>query len=174
MCVMVICLYSSESCHFRSSTRFWIGMLIFLYWIPCCYSDTQSCPTFCDSMDCSTPSFPVLHNLPNLIRLMSMESVMPCNHLCLLLLCLQSFPEPGSFPMSQHFASGGQSTGASASASALPVNIQDWFPLGLTGLIFLQSKGHLKESSPTLQFKSIHTFALSFLNGPTLMSIQFS
>ena len=53
--------------------------------------------------------------------------------------CLQSFSASGSFPMSQFFASGGQSIGASA--SVLPMNIQDWFPLGLTGLIFLQSKG---------------------------------
>ena len=55
--------------------------------------------------------------------------------------CLQSFPAPGSFPMSQLFTSGGQSIGASASASVLPVNIQGWFPLGLIGLISLQSKG---------------------------------
>ena len=55
--------------------------------------------------------------------------------------CLQSFPASGSFPMSQFFASGGQSIGASASASVLLVNIQDWVPLGLTGWISLQSKG---------------------------------
>ena len=55
--------------------------------------------------------------------------------------CLQSSSAPGSFPMSQFFASGGQSIGASASASVLPMNIQDWFPVGLTGLISLQSKG---------------------------------
>ena len=55
--------------------------------------------------------------------------------------CLQSFPESGCFLMSQFFSSGGQSIGASASASVLPVNIQDWFPLELTGLISLQSKG---------------------------------
>ena len=55
--------------------------------------------------------------------------------------CLQSFPESGSFPMSQLFASGGQSTGASASASVLPMNIQDWFPLGQTGWISLLCKG---------------------------------
>jgi len=54
---------------------------------------------------------------------------------------LQSFPVSGSFPMSQLFTSGDQSTGASASASVFPVNIQDWFPLGLTGWISLQSKG---------------------------------
>ena len=54
---------------------------------------------------------------------------------------LQSFPASGSFQMSQFFASGGQSIGVSASASVLPVNIQDWFPLGLTGWSSLQSKG---------------------------------
>ena len=54
---------------------------------------------------------------------------------------LQSFPASGSFPMSQLFSSGGQSTGASASASVLPMTIQDWFPLGLIGLISLKSKG---------------------------------
>ena len=55
--------------------------------------------------------------------------------------CLQSFPASRSFPISQLFASGGQSIGASASAPVLPMNIQDWFPVGLTGLISLQSKG---------------------------------
>ena len=54
--------------------------------------------------------------------------------------CLQSFPASGSFPMSQFFASGGWSIGVSAAASVLPMNIQDWFPLGLTGLISMQSK----------------------------------
>ena len=55
--------------------------------------------------------------------------------------CLQSFPASGSFPMSQFFASGSQSIGVSTSASVLPMNIQDWFPLGWTGWISLQSKG---------------------------------
>ena len=55
--------------------------------------------------------------------------------------CLHSFPASGSFQMSQFFTSGSQSTGVSASASVLPVNIQDWFPLGWTGWISLQSKG---------------------------------
>ena len=55
--------------------------------------------------------------------------------------CLQSFPASGSFQMSQFFPSGGQSIGVSALASVLPMNIKGWFPLGLTGLIFLQSKG---------------------------------
>ena len=63
--------------------------------------------------------------------------------------CLQSFPESGSFLMSQLFSSGGQSIGVSGSASVLPINIQDWFPLGLTGLISLQSKGLSRVFSST-------------------------
>ena len=63
--------------------------------------------------------------------------------------CLQSFPTSGSFPRSQFFTSGGRSIGASALASVLPMNIQDWFPLGLAGLISLQSKGLLRVFSNT-------------------------
>ena len=87
----------------------------------------------------------------SLLKLMSIESVMPSNHLilcCPLLLrpsifpsYLQSFPESRSFPMSQIVIWGSQSIGASASASVLPMNIQDWFPLGWTGCISLESKG---------------------------------
>ena len=87
---------------------------------------------------------------------------------------LQSFPESGSFPMSQFFTSGGQSIGISASASVLPMNIQDWFPLGWTGWISLQSKGLSRVFSNTwvqkhqffsaqlsLQYNShIHTWLL--------------
>ena len=64
--------------------------------------------------------------------------------------CLQSFPASGSFPMSWAFTSSGQSIGASASASVPPMNIQDWFPLGLTSLISLQSKGFLGVFSNTI------------------------
>ena len=74
---------------------------------------------------------------------MSTESVMPSNHLILcrpFSSCPQSFPASGSFQMSQLFASGGQSIGVSASTSVLPMNTQDWFPLGWTGWISLQSK----------------------------------
>ena len=71
--------------------------------------------------------------------------------------CLQSFPASGSFPVSQLFISGGQSTGASASASVLPMNIQGWFPLELTGLISLRSKGLLRVFSNTTVQK--HQFA---------------
>ena len=72
--------------------------------------------------------------------------------------CLQSFPASGAFQMSQFFTSGGQNMGVSASASVLPMNIQNWFPLGLTGL----SPRDSQESSPTPQFKSINSSALSF------------
>ena len=84
---------------------------------------------------------------------------------------LQSFPGSGSFPMSQLFASGGQNIGASASASVLPMSIQDWFSLGLIGWISLLSKG-LSRVFSTPQFKSINSSTLSFLYGPTLTSIH--
>ena len=81
---------------------------------------------------------------------MSIESVMPSNHLILCYPLLPSiFPSIKVFPMSQLFASDGQSIGASASASVLPMNIQDWFPLGLTDWISLQSKGLLRLFSNT-------------------------
>ena len=85
---------------------------------------------------------------------------------------LQSFPASGSFPMSQFFTSGGQSIELSASAWVLPMNIQDWFPLGWTGLISLQSKGLSRVFSNTTEFKSINSSALSFLYSPTLTSIH--
>ena len=79
----------------------------------------------------------------SLLKLLSIESVMPSNHLilCPPLFLFQSFPVSGSFLMCRLFTPGCQSTGASASSSVLPMNIHDWFPLGLTGLISLQSKG---------------------------------
>ena len=91
--------------------------------------------------------------------------------ICRPLLLLPSiFPSIKSFPRSQFFTSGGQSIEFSASASVLPVNIQDWFPLGLTRLISLLSRNS-QESSPTPQFKNINSLALSFLYSPTLTSI---
>ena len=100
-------------------------------------------------------------------KFMSIESVLLSNRiiLCPAVLLL---PASRSFPMSWLFVSGGQSIGASFSTSVLPVSIQGWLPLGLTGLIFLLSQ----ESSPALQFKSINSSALSLLYGPTLTSIH--
>ena len=106
--------------------------------------------------------------------------------------CLQYFPASGSFPMSQLFTSGGQSIRVSASASVLPKNIQDWFPLGLTGLISLQSKELSRVFSNTtvqkhqflgdtvlIYFPRVHNWLYSMLNfeehrqriGETLCSI---
>ena len=90
--------------------------------------------------------------------------------------CPRSFPSSGSFAVSRLLASGGQSIGASASASVLPMNIQDWFPLEWTGLISLQSKG--LQGSPSQEFslathiESINSSALCLLYGPTLTSIH--
>ena len=105
-------------------------------------SVTQSCLTLCDPMVCSTPGFPVHHQLPEPTQTHVQwcyptisSSVVPCSS------CLQSFPASRSFPVSWFFTSGGQSIGVSASASVLPMNIQDWFPLGWTGWISLQYKG---------------------------------
>ena len=77
--------------------------------------------------------------------------------------CPQSFPASESFQMSQLFAPGGQSIGVSASTSVLPMNTQDWSPC---------SPRDFQESSPTPQFKSINSSALSFLYSPTLTSIH--
>ena len=85
--------------------------------------------------------------------------------------CRQSLPASESFPMSQLFASGRQSIGVSASTSVLPMNTQDWSPLGWTGWISLRAWDS-QESSPTPQFKSINSSALSFLHCPTLTSIH--
>ena len=123
------------------------------------------------------------------LKLMSIESVIPSNNLilcCPLLLVPSIFPAPGSFQTNQFFTSGGQSTRVSASASVLPMNIQDWFPVGLTGLITLQSKGLSRVFSNTTVQKHqffgaqfslysnahIHTWPLEtpnlWLDGPLL------
>ena len=92
-------------------------------------SVAQSCLTLCNSMDCSMPGLPVHHQLPELVQ--THVHQVGDNHpsisssVILFSSCLQSLPALGSFQMSQFFASGGQSIGASASASLLPMNIQD-------------------------------------------------
>ena len=104
-------------------------------------------------MDCSTPGFPVLHHLPEFAQthVHSVDDAIKPSHplSAPISSCPQSFPASGSFPTSQLFASGGQSIGVSASASVLPMNIQDWLPLGWTGLISLQPKGLSRVFSST-------------------------
>ena len=108
-------------------------------------SVTQSCPTLCNPMDCSTQGYPVHHQLPESTQTHVHwvgDAIQPFHP--------QSSPSPPAFNLSQHqglfkwisfFASGGQSVGVSASASVLPTNIRDWFTSGWTGWISLQSKG---------------------------------
>ena len=112
-------------------------------------------------------------NSRSLPKLVSTESVMPSNHLilCYSLLPPSVFLSIRVFSNESAFASGGQSIGVSASTSVLPMNIQDWFPLGWTGWISLHPKDS-QESSPTPQFKRSNSLVLSFLYSPTLTSIH--
>ena len=103
-------------------------------------------------------------NSQNLLKLMSIKSVMPYNHfiLCRPFTCLQFFPASESFLISQLFAPDGQNFGVSASASVLPMNTQDSFPLGLTGLISLLSKGFSRVfSNTTVQARQFFSAQLS-------------
>ena len=96
---------------------------------------TLSCLTLCDLMDCSTPGFPVHHQLLELTQThvhQVGDTIQPSHPISSPSLPTISFPALGSFPLSQFFQLGGQSIGVSASSSVLPMNIQDWFPLGLT------------------------------------------
>ena len=110
----------------------------------------------------------------SLLKLMSIELVMPSNHLilcCPLLLLPSIFPSIRAFPKNQFFASDSQSIGASASAPVLPMNTQNWFPLGL--MVWSPcSPRDSQESSPTSQLKSINSSAFSLLYGPALTSIH--
>ena len=111
-------------------------------------------------------------NSLSLLKLLSMESVMPSNLSSSVIhfsFHLQSFPASGSFQMSQFFQSGGQSIRVSASVSVLPKDIQDWFHLGLTCLIFLQSKGLSRVFSNTT-VQNHQFFGAQLLYNPTLIS----
>ena len=138
-----------------------------------CCSVTQSCPTFCDPMDCSMLGFRVFHYLPEFAQthVHRVGDAIQSSHPLL-------SPSPSAFYLSKHqgvfqwvsFKSGGQNIGASASASVFAMTIQGWFPLGLTGLISLQSKG-LSRVFFNTQFKSISSSVLSFFYCPTLCNL---
>ena len=131
-------------------------------------SVTQSCPTLCDPMNCSTPGLPVHHQLPEFtqthvhrvndaIRPFHLPSVVP------FFSCPQSLPASEFFPVSQHFAWGGQSTGVSALASFPPKKLQvDLLQNGLVGSPC--SRRDPQESSLTPQFKSINSLVSSQSN----------
>ena len=137
---------------------------------------TQSCLTLWP-MDCSLPDSSVLHYLVELAQIhvyRVSDALLPSHPLLSpFSSCLQSFSASGSSLISELFTSSGWSIGASASASVLLMNIQNWFPLGLTGLIPLQSKDS-HESTPTPQFKSINPSALSLLYGSTLIYLYIT
>ena len=108
-------------------------------------SVAQSCPPLCDPMDCSTPGLPVYHQLLDFTQThvhWVCDAIQPSHPLLSPSLpAFNLFQHQSFFHMSQLFASGGQNIGVSASTSVLPMNIQDWFPLGWTGWISLRSKG---------------------------------
>ena len=120
-----------------------IWSLFFLLTCWCCCSVTKSCLTLCDLMNYSTPCFSVHNYLPEFAQThvhWISDAIQPSHPLSPTSLVINFSPTSRSFPMCQLFPSGGQSTGASASASFLPMDIQGGFPLGLTGLISLLSK----------------------------------
>ena len=130
-------------------------------------SVAQSCPILCNPTAAHQASMS-LTNSWSLVKLMSIESVMPSNYLILchpLLLLPSIFPSIRVFSSEQFLPLGGQSIGASALASVLPMNIQDWFPLGLVGLIFLLPNGLSRVFSRTTVWK--HKF---FSAQPSLWS----
>ena len=140
----------------------------------CCCSVTKLCPTLCDPINGSMPGSYVLHYLPEFAQSHVHwvgDAIQPSHPLSSPSSAF-SFSQHQGLLISQLFTSGGQSTRASATASVIPVNIQDWFPLGLTGLISLLSKGLSRESSPAPQFESINSWALSLLDGPALTSVH--
>ena len=130
-----------------------------------CRSIAQLYLTLCNPMDCSTTGFPVLHYHPGgLLKLMSIESVMPSNHLvlCCPLLLPSVFPISSVFPNDLALPI---SIGASASASVLSMNIEGWFLLGLTGLILTVQgtlKSLLQHSSKASVFQCLAFFMVQF------------
>ena len=139
---LFVCLFWNTS--HSNGYEWYVMVLVSIYLMGCCGSVTKSCPTLCDFMDCTMPGIPVFHyflNFPQTQVHWVGDAIQPSYPVAPFSSCPQSFPASRSFPMSQLFASGGQIIGVSTSASVLPLNIQGWFPLGLTGLISLLSKG---------------------------------
>ena len=142
MCVCVcVCVYVCMRVHFCVSGEIicQVRKHIPLY----THSSAQSCPTLWDPMDYSTPvlSNNNSQNLLNSCLLSQWCHLTISSFVIPFSSCLQSFPASGSFQMSQFFTSDAQRIGVSASTSVLPMNIHDWFPLGWTGWMSLQSKG---------------------------------
>ena len=140
----VICLVPTLSCAILCSSEELLLFLFFFFFTFYYQFSPQLCPTLCDPINYSTPGLPVYQQLPEFTQThvhWVSDAITISSSAFLFSSCLQSFPASVSFPVSQFFASGGQSIGVSASASVLPMNTQDWSPLGWTGWISLQSKG---------------------------------
>ena len=140
-----------------------------------CCSAAESCPNLSYPMDCMQHTRLPCPPLSPGVCLGSCPLSQWCHpnissSATLFSSCLQSFPASGSFLMSWFFTSGGQSNETSALASALSMNIQGWFPFGLTSLISCTTRDS-RESSPAPQFESIISLAFNLLYGPTLTSI---
>ena len=133
-------------------------------------SVAQSCPTLCDLVDCSTSGFLVHNQLPELTQTHVHRVGDAIQHL---ILCHPLLLPPSTFPRIRVFSKESvlHIRRPKASASDLPMNVQDWFPLGWTGLISFSPRDS-QEFSPASQFKSINSLALSSLYGPTLTSIH--
>ena len=139
-------------------------------WQSYCCSVNKSCLTLCKPMDCSNIRPPCPSLSPEVCPSSCLMSQWCYPTSATLFLCLQSFPASGSFPMIWLFVSGSQSIGVAASASVLPMNIQGWFPNWLVWSP--RCPRNSQESSPTPQFKSINSSALTLLYGPTLTSVH--
>ena len=142
-----------------------------------CCSAVKSCPTLWQPswLAVCQPSLSFTIS-QSFLKLMSTESMMPSNHLVLchpLFLLPSIFPSIRAFPRSQLFASGVQSIGASISTSVLPMHIQGWFPVGLTGLISLQSKRLSRVFSNITVWKHLF-FGARLPCGPALTSVHDS
>ena len=154
---MILNIFSWLSIYTLIHTCRHISHMIALLWLAhkcCCFSVIKSCLILCNLIDCSTPDFPTLHCLSEFAQTYvhwGGDAIQPSYplFLCPFSSCTQSFTTSRSFPVSQFFTWSGQSIGASASASVLPMSIQGWFPLGLTGFISFLSKGLLRVFSNT-------------------------
>ena len=136
---------------------YWVATTFFQihfsrFWVQFSSVQSLSRARLCDPRDCNTPGLPVHHQLPEPTQThvhQVGDAIQPSHPVVPFSSWLRSFPASGPSPVSQFFTSGAQSVGVSSSASVLPMNIQDWFPLGWIGWISLQSKGPSRVFSNT-------------------------
>ena len=150
----------------------WVKKVLYICMMQYWCSVTKSCPTLCDPVNCSTPGFPVFHYLlePTQTHVHWVgDAIQPSHPLSSPSSLALSLSQHQSFLMSWLFTSGGQRIGSSAPASVLPMNIQNWFLLGLIDLISLYPKGLSRDFSNSIVQKH-RSSVLNFLYNPTLTS----